>query len=223
MISTPHGSIPQGGCLGKNPPAATKLPHEKHGAHLRALREQKVGLSRAKVEAAIGISGTVLQRYENGERSLDLEWARKLAELYGVSLEELLTPPGVPRETDGALAAPQIFGANVARIRKARDLSVQQLADRTGFKTKRALEQLEAGDSTRAQREEYLPKFEAVLNASRSDLLALPSASDEPSQPHVDDTRFAASTLAEISYELRKLSDRAKSIEHDLLTRNRTR
>lgn len=56
--------------------------------NLLALRKQK-GLKQAEVAAAIGAGTRAYQRYEYGEREPQLSTLVKLAEFYGITLDEL--------------------------------------------------------------------------------------------------------------------------------------
>ncbi|MEU3605437.1 helix-turn-helix transcriptional regulator [Streptomyces sp. NPDC035033] len=65
------------------------------GARLRAVRERR-GLTLAGVGDATGISSSTLSRIETGRRKPTLEVVLRLAEEYGVSLDELAAPAPAP-------------------------------------------------------------------------------------------------------------------------------
>ncbi len=72
------------------------------GAHLRNVRKQ-LGLSLNDVERMTGgeYKASVLGAYERGERAISVPRLARLADCYGVTLEELLPPE------EGGLAAPR--------------------------------------------------------------------------------------------------------------------
>lgn len=66
---------------------------ERLGSHLRSIRKQR-GLSLNDIERRTNgkYRASVLGAYERGERSISVPRLAKLAEVYGVALEELLPP-----------------------------------------------------------------------------------------------------------------------------------
>jgi transcriptional regulator with XRE-family HTH domain len=58
------------------------------GTRLKRLREA-AGLSQAKLAAAAGVSPRTVQNWEYGKRTFDFESAWKLADVFGVTLDEL--------------------------------------------------------------------------------------------------------------------------------------
>jgi len=56
---------------------------------LRELREER-GLTRSKLAKEVGVHWTYIWQLEAGKRQPSLRLARKLAETFGVSLDELL-------------------------------------------------------------------------------------------------------------------------------------
>ena len=62
------------------------MSNAEMGAKLRELRGQK---SREEVASAIGVSISAIQMYENGGRVPRDETKKKLAELYGVTVQDL--------------------------------------------------------------------------------------------------------------------------------------
>lgn len=56
------------------------------------LRSHRVGRGRSQQDAATtaGVSQNAMSRYERGERSISLEATQRLAEEYGISIDELV-------------------------------------------------------------------------------------------------------------------------------------
>ena len=63
---------------------------------LRRLRRQR-RLSLAEAAAMLGKSRTTVWRYENGRVNMPSEMLLRLAEFYGVSVDQLTTAKGLPR------------------------------------------------------------------------------------------------------------------------------
>ena len=63
---------------------------------LRRLRRQR-RLSLAEAAALLGKSRTTVWRYENGRVNMPSEMLLRLAEFYGVSVDQLTTAKGLPR------------------------------------------------------------------------------------------------------------------------------
>ena len=63
---------------------------------LRRLRRQR-RLSLEEAAALLGKSRTTVWRYENGRVNMPSEMLLRLAEFYGVSVDELTTAKGLPR------------------------------------------------------------------------------------------------------------------------------
>ena len=63
---------------------------------LRRLRRQR-HLSLAEAAALLGKSRTTVWRYENGRVNMPSEMLLRLAEFYGVSVDQLTTAKGLPR------------------------------------------------------------------------------------------------------------------------------
>ncbi len=68
------------------PPKANATEHGKHLAELR----KAAGLSQTEIATALGIPQRTLSFYEREARRLPLELLKPLAELLGVSVEEIL-------------------------------------------------------------------------------------------------------------------------------------
>ena len=58
----------------------------KYHNRLRDLREDR-DMTQAEVAKIFYLQVTQYRRYENGESDLPLEWAKKFAEYYGVSID----------------------------------------------------------------------------------------------------------------------------------------
>ena len=58
----------------------------KYNNRLRDLREDR-DLTQAEVAKLFFLQTTQYRRYENGESDLPLEWAKKFAKFYGVSID----------------------------------------------------------------------------------------------------------------------------------------
>jgi transcriptional regulator with XRE-family HTH domain len=58
----------------------------KYHNRLRDLREDR-DMTQAQVAKIFYLQVTQYRRYENGESDLPLEWAKKFAEYYGVSID----------------------------------------------------------------------------------------------------------------------------------------
>ena len=71
----------------------------KYHNRLRDLRQDK-DLTQAEVAKLFFLQTTQYRRYENGESDLPLEWAKKFAKYYNVSLDYLagLTEASSPKE-----------------------------------------------------------------------------------------------------------------------------
>lgn len=65
---------------------------------LKLLRKQK-GLSQAETAELLGITQSAYSRYESGQRQPDLDILKKIAKIYNVSVDDLLTQP--PEEPFG--------------------------------------------------------------------------------------------------------------------------
>ena len=61
---------------------------EEFPERLRRLRERR-GMSRRKLSECCGLSKNMIARYERGERIPDLYSARELAEVFGITLDDL--------------------------------------------------------------------------------------------------------------------------------------
>ena len=61
---------------------------EKHKNRLRDLRQDK-DLTQAQVASVFFLQLTQYRRYENGDSDIPLEWAKKFASYYNVSIDYL--------------------------------------------------------------------------------------------------------------------------------------
>ena len=95
----------------------SRLYAQQVGQRLRAIRRQK-GLSLQEVEAVSEheFKASVLGAYERGERVISVPRLQRLAELYGVPVDQLLPRPAVARATDGEEAADTGEGREKAEI-----------------------------------------------------------------------------------------------------------
>lgn len=64
---------------------------------LRDLRQDK-NLTQAEIAAMFFLQRTQYRRYENGESDLPLEWAKKFAKFYNVSIDYIAGLTDVPRK-----------------------------------------------------------------------------------------------------------------------------
>lgn len=60
---------------------------------LRKLRES-VGLRQIDVAKKVGVDQGAVSKWENGENKPCMKYRKKLAKLYGVTVDELLQPDG---------------------------------------------------------------------------------------------------------------------------------
>ncbi len=68
----------------------------KEGVDLSVLR---VNISQKKVAKSLGISKSYLSLLENGKRRMSLDLASEMANLYGVTVEEILKAYNVCKES----------------------------------------------------------------------------------------------------------------------------
>lgn len=64
---------------------------------LRDLRQDK-DLTQAEVAKIFFIQPTQYRRYENGETDLPLEWAKKFAQFYNVSIDYIACITDIPKK-----------------------------------------------------------------------------------------------------------------------------
>ncbi len=70
---------------------------KKYQNRLRDLREDK-DLTQAEVAGLFFMQTTQYRRYENGESDLPLEWAKKFARFYNVSIDYIAGLIDTPKE-----------------------------------------------------------------------------------------------------------------------------
>ena len=70
---------------------------KKYQNRLRDLREDK-DLTQAEVAKLFFMQTTQYRRYENGESDLPLEWAKKFARFYNVSIDYIAGLIDTPKE-----------------------------------------------------------------------------------------------------------------------------
>jgi transcriptional regulator with XRE-family HTH domain len=68
---------------------------ESFGRRLLALRKQK-GWSQPELGKKLGSSGPIIGRYERGEMTPSIEVAKKLADIFGVTLDYLVDDKEMP-------------------------------------------------------------------------------------------------------------------------------
>ncbi len=106
--------------------------------NLKYLREQR-GLSQRAFSEEIGLSGSAVGMWETEERKPDIEMIIRLAEYFGVTLDDLvlrdLRPP-IPRYSD-----------NIRYLRLSHGITQEQMGELLGLKNKSSLSLIEAGKS----------------------------------------------------------------------------
>ena len=70
---------------------------KKYENRLRDLRQDK-DLTQAQVAKIFFLQLTQYRRYENGERDLPLEWAKKFAKFYNVSIDYIAGIVDTPKK-----------------------------------------------------------------------------------------------------------------------------
>ena len=106
--------------------------------NLKYLREQK-GLSQKDFSADMGLSRATVGNWETGERKPDIEMIIRLAEYFGVTLDDLvlrdLKPP-IPK-----------YAGNIRYLRLSHGITQEQMGELLGLKNKSSLSLVEAGKS----------------------------------------------------------------------------
>ena len=106
--------------------------------NLKYLRERK-GLSQREFSADLGLSRATVGNWETGERKPDIEMIIRLAEYFGVTLDDLvlrdLRPP-IPR-----------YSGNIRYLRLSHGITQEQMEELLGLKNKSILSLIEAGKS----------------------------------------------------------------------------
>jgi len=104
--------------------------------NLRYLREQK-GLSQREFSEILGLSSSAVTMWEQEQRKLDIEMIVRLAEHFGVTLDELvlkeLRPP-LP-----------LYASNIKYLRKRQEITQDDMAVFLGFSGKSSLCAVETG------------------------------------------------------------------------------
>lgn len=106
--------------------------------NLRYLREQK-GLSQRECAEIFGISGSAVAMWEQDQRKPDIEMLVRLAEHFGVSLDEL-----VLKELKPPLP---LYASNIKYLRKRQEITQEDMAVFLGFSGKSSLCAVETGKS----------------------------------------------------------------------------
>lgn len=73
---------------------------KRYTNRLRDLRQDK-DMTQAEVADLFQLQVTQYRRYENGESDLPLEWAKKFALFYGVSIDYIAGLVNVPKGING--------------------------------------------------------------------------------------------------------------------------
>lgn len=104
--------------------------------NLKYLREQR-GLSQRAFSEEIGLSGSAVGMWETGERKPDIEMIIRLAEYFGVTLDDLvlrdLRPP-IPK-----------YAENIRYLRLGHGMTQEQIGELLALKNKNSLSLIEAG------------------------------------------------------------------------------
>lgn len=106
--------------------------------NLKYLRERK-GLSQREFSAHLGLSRAMVGNWETGERKPEIEMIIRLAEYFGVTLDDLvlrdLKPP-IPK-----------YVGNIRYLRLSHGITQQQMVKLLELKNKSSLSFIEAGKS----------------------------------------------------------------------------
>lgn len=106
--------------------------------NLKYLREQR-GLSQRAFSEEIGLSGSAVGMWETEERKPDIEMIIRLAEYFGVTLDDLvlrdLRPP-IPK-----------YAENIRYLRLGHGMTQEQIGELLALKNKNSLSLIEAGKS----------------------------------------------------------------------------
>lgn len=70
---------------------------KKYQNRLRDLRQDK-DLTQAEIAKIFFLQPTQYRRYENGETDLPLEWAKKFAQFYNVSIDYIAGIADIPKK-----------------------------------------------------------------------------------------------------------------------------
>jgi transcriptional regulator with XRE-family HTH domain len=110
----------------------SKIRPNNFDAGAAAAARAAAGLTQQQVADAVGKTKALVQHWEAGRRQPYPEITRALADLYGVDVEDLLVSPL------------ELAMADMATVRRAQRISVDEMAERIGVST-RSIEQVEAG------------------------------------------------------------------------------
>lgn len=106
--------------------------------NLKYLREQK-GLSQKDFSEDMGLSRAAVSNWETGERKPDIEMIIRLAEYFGITLDELvlkdLRPP-IP-----------LYATNFRYLRTKHSMTQENMADLLGYRGKQGYGAIETGKS----------------------------------------------------------------------------
>lgn len=96
------------------------------GNRLKSLREKR-GLKQNRVAQMLGVHNSTLAKYESGEREADNETLTKLADIYEVSVNYLLTGNREQKEIPDNLNLP-IFSRRLSEGIKQKEIPIEKLA-----------------------------------------------------------------------------------------------
>ena len=106
--------------------------------NLKYLRERK-GFSQKNFSVEMGLSRATIGNWETGERKPDIEMIVRLAEYFGVTLDDLvlrdLRPP-IPK-----------YAENIRYLRLGHGMTQEQIGELLALKNKSSLSLIEAGKS----------------------------------------------------------------------------
>jgi transcriptional regulator with XRE-family HTH domain len=107
--------------------------YENIGRLLKAARE-RCGLSQEQAAKYLGIVREALSYYENGRREIDLVSLKKLADLYGYSIEHFLSEAAVTETMDLAFRADELNEQDLEVVAWARRVvrNIQELDNLLG-------------------------------------------------------------------------------------------
>lgn len=138
-------------------------------AHMRRRR----GLSQGELARKLGLSRQAVSKWERGESSPDTENLVALADLYGVSLDELVRPSaGVTEEDAAALDLPEAGEGDPEEF--------GELEECEGFESRDASEQSEASEVRDASEQLEEPGIDDSCQPQDAESSARPEHSEEP-------------------------------------------
>lgn len=127
--------------------------------NLKEIRKSK-GLKQSYVAEYLGVTPTTLSRYESGSRNVDIETLGKLADLYKVSIDEIIgrdAPNNEPPET-------LEIAKRVTERRTELNITREELAEKIGV-SKSTMQRYESGAVQQIPFDK-LEKIAEVLNTT---------------------------------------------------------